>query len=243
MLTALLVLSCQPVWCQQELAEFSVDIDVAQFSADEDVAHVNLLLDGRRLVDAGQPREAITEYFDKVLSEYEAKYGNSEERIYCARTSTESFAYLLTAAAEEQEAFVLSETWANAHLMKGYALLELGRMSEGKSSIEQALTLSPYNSQYLSELAYVYQIEKNWPAALKYFQDAERFAEGFTPDNDKAFELAIARRGLGYVLVELGRLDEAEEKYRQCLAADPNDVKAKNELAYVLDLQKAEGAD
>jgi len=78
---------------------------------------------------------------------------------------------------------------------------------------------------------------------LKYFQDAERFAEGFTPDNDKAFELAIARRGLGYVLVELGRLDEAEEKYRQCLAADPNDVKAKNELAYVLDLQKAEGAD
>ena len=33
--------------------------------------------------------------------------------------------------------------------------------------------------------------------------------------------------------VELGKLDEAEKKYQQCLAADPKDTKAAQELEYV----------
>ena len=44
---------------------------------------------------------------------------------------------------------------------------------------------------------------------------------------------SCARRGQGYVLVELGKLDEAEEKYQQCIAANPNDNKAKAELDYI----------
>jgi hypothetical protein len=36
----------------------------------------------------------------------------------------------------------------------------------------------------------------------------------------RADELARARRGQGY-LVELGKLDEAEEKYQQCIARGP----------------------
>lgn len=37
----------------------------------------------------------------------------------------------------------------------------------------------------------------------------------------------------GYALVELRRWDEAEARYRQALALDPNDAKAKNELVYI----------
>jgi Flp pilus assembly protein TadD len=50
-------------------------------------------------------------------------------------------------------------------------------------------------------------------------------------------ELARARRGLGYVLVEMGKLNEAEKKYQQCLAADPKDTKAAQELEYVRGLR------
>lgn len=227
-LPILLILTAHPVWCQQESRTSS---------ADEDAGQVKLLSEGRRLLDSGKPKEAI-EYFDKVLANFEAKYGNSEKRIYCARDSTESLTYLIIAAEEKRDALVLTGTWAGAYFMKGYALLESGRISEAKSSIEQALVLSPHNSQYLSEMGYVYQIEKNWPKALKYFEEAENCAEAFSPPEDKLHELGVARRGLGYVLVELGRLSEAEEKYRQCLKSDPNDKKAKNELEYIHSLQK-----
>jgi tetratricopeptide (TPR) repeat protein len=49
--------------------------------------------------------------------------------------------------------------------------------------------------------------------------------------------LGRARRGIGYVLVELGKLDEAEKKYQQCLADNPKDSRAAAELEYVRNLK------
>ena len=146
----------------------------------------------------------------------------------------------MTAATDKQAADVLSSTWADAHYMKGYALLETGRLEEAKASIESAVTLSPGNAQYLSELGHVYSLEEDWPQALEYFETAEKSAEAFSPPEVKASELGRARRGVGYVLVELGRLDEAEDKYLQCLAADPDDVIARSELEYVRSLRDSQ---
>ena len=72
---------------------------------------------------------------------------------------------------------------------------------------------------------------------MKAFKEAEDNAN-LAPDVSRADELARARRGQGYVLVELGKLDEAEEKYQQCIAANPNDGKTQAELDYVRE-QKA----
>ncbi len=225
---SIMLLSSYPSWCQQG----SVAVP-----ADEDSKYAEALVDGRRLMESGDPAEAIREYFDRVLSEFDAAYGVNEMRYYCSRGPEETLLYLLTAAGNEQSAAVLSPTWADAHFMKGYALVEIGHLSEARSSIERAIALSPENSGYLSELGHIYQLLKDWPKALEYFRKAEQSAEAFSPTSVKAFELGVARRGMGYVLVELGRLDEAEDKYLQCLAADPNDVTARNELEYVRSLK------
>jgi tetratricopeptide (TPR) repeat protein len=79
-------------------------------------------------------------------------------------------------------------------------------------------------------------LEKNWTKAKEAFEKAEDQAPT-SPDESKAEVLGRARRGLGYVFVELGQLDEAEKKYRQCLAADPRDTKAAKELEYVRGLR------
>jgi Flp pilus assembly protein TadD len=121
--------------------------------------------------------------------------------------------------------------------MKAYALQDLRRLNDAKATLQQALKLSPFNSQYLAELGQIYTLEKDWPQAMKAFEEAEDNAN-LAPDGSRADELGRARRGQGYVLVELGKLDEAEEKYRQCIAANPNDSKAKAELEYVRE-QKA----
>src|SRR5206468_5442819 len=127
--------------------------------------------------------------------------------------------------------------WSDAYFMKAYALEELGRMGEAKATLQQALKLSPFNAQYLAEMGQIYAREKNWSKAVQLYREAEDNAP-LSPSEARAGDLARARRGLGYVLVELGKLDEAEKKYQQCIAANPNDSKAKAELGYVRE-QKA----
>jgi len=136
----------------------------------------------------------------------------------------------------KNKAIVLSSTWANAYYMKGWALEELRKLSEARAAIKQASELSPFNSQYLSELAYLYVLEKGWAKAEELYKSAEEHAS-LSPDDVKKVELGRARRGLGYVFVELGRLDEAEKKYLQCLKDDPKDQKAAAELEYVRNLK------
>ena len=69
--------------------------------------------------------------------------------------------------------------------MKAYALQDLGRIAEAKSAIKLALELSPWNSQYLSELGSIYQHEKNWPKAKETFEKAEEHAQ-LAPDDIKS---------------------------------------------------------
>jgi Flp pilus assembly protein TadD len=137
---------------------------------------------------------------------------------------------------KHQNAIVLSPTWANAYFIKGYCLQDLHRLAEAKKAIAQAVALSPTNSHYLCEMGEVYQLEKNWRKAKEEFQAAEDNAP-LSPDETRADDLARARRGLGYVYVELDQLAEAEKKYRQCLATNPNDTRARNELRYVQQLR------
>lgn len=99
-------------------------------------------------------------------------------------------------------------------------------------AFEHAIALSPYNSQYISELGNLYQSEKNWPKALERYTAADDGA-AFTPESQQIGDSTRAKRGIGYVLIELGRFDEAERKYQECLALDPHDEKAKQGLEYI----------
>ncbi|RUL70504.1 tetratricopeptide repeat protein [Dyella choica] len=102
------------------------------------------------------------------------------------------------------------------------------------------LTLSPFNSQFLSELGNVYENEKNWSSALDTFQSADGAAE-FAPPEQKATLRCHALRGQGFVLVEQHKLDEAAKKYNACLSISPGDQRSIDELGYVRGLQAKAG--
>jgi tetratricopeptide (TPR) repeat protein len=202
---------------------------------DKDPQAPRLLQDARALIKGKRLPEAI-EKCDRVIAAFNAHYEGRKEKIYCARTSAESLGYLLKAASDKVNAISLSATWADAYFIKAYALQDLGRFAEAKATLKLALDLSPMSSHYLSELGNIYQAEKNWSKAEESFAAAEDNAP-ISPDDVKAEELGRARRGLAYVFVEQGRLAEAEKKYQQCLAADPKDTKAAQELEYVRGLR------
>lgn len=208
---------------------------VAEAGPDNDPKLVSALQDAGRLIKEKKLAAAV-EICDATIARFRAAYSKRRETIYCAQTSAESLDYLLMATAGKNDAVVLSPTWADAYFIKGYALQDLGRLAEAKASILLALKLSPWNAHYLCEMGEIYQLEKNWPKARQAFVDAEEHTS-LLPDQARAAGLARARRGQGYVYVELGQLKEAEKKYEQCLATDPNDTRAKNELTYVRHLQ------
>jgi tetratricopeptide (TPR) repeat protein len=217
---------------------------LAATDPDKDAVLPKQIEEARALIDNKKPEAAI-EKCDQVIALFKTYYAKSQHRVFCARTSAENLGYLLKAAAEmnkgefaknKKDAIVLSSTWASAYFLKGYALQDLGRIAEAKSALMEALELSPWSSLYLSELGSIYKLEKNWKEAKKTFEAAEEHA-ALAPDELKAAELGLARRGQGYVLVELGQLAEAEKKYLQCLKDDPNDKKAAAELEYVRNLK------
>jgi len=201
------------------------------------------LTQAQALVDEKRPEEAIV-LLDQIVAYYAEKYPEGETRWYVARDPAETLAYLLDTAAghdrgvSAQDATVLQGYWADAYFLKGYALVELQRNTEAKEALEHAIRLSPYNSNYSSELGHIYQVEKNWEKAYESFAAAEDSTAFSLPDQ-KIAEATRAKRGLAYALIEMGRLDEAQAKLEECLRLDKGDQRAKQELEYLRQLRKS----
>jgi tetratricopeptide (TPR) repeat protein len=190
-----------------------------------------------KLLQQGKPAEAI-DGVDKVIAHFEALRKDKTDVAYCARSPAESLVYLLQAAKDKAPASVYGSAWCDAYFLRGYALIELGRTGAARAALERAVQLAPREAHYRSELAELYAREKNWNEALAAFDASATVAEESVEKERKNAELGRALRGKGYVLVELGRLDEAEAMYRRCLALDPADRKAMNELRYVQSRQQ-----
>jgi Flp pilus assembly protein TadD len=204
---------------------------------------------GDRLLTENQPEQAIREAFDPLIADYESRYVGDKITYYSARTSAEGLAYMLHAAAEHnrsgkgKDALLLDHTWAYGYYGKAYALIELDRPDDAMAELEKALKLAPYNPQFLSELGHVYQLRRKWPEMLKSNQSAEEFAQIASPEDRQAIEHARALRGQGFALIELGRLQEAENKFLESLKIDPSSLVARNELDYIQQLRsKAKAA-
>jgi tetratricopeptide (TPR) repeat protein len=200
---------------------------------ENDARQTQILKAGVQLLKEHRPAEAIQNYFDKVIASYEAMYPPDTKIIYCARSAPESLSYLAQAAKDDKTSLVIGPAWCDAYFLRAYGLIDLGRNAEARQSLEKAIGMSPKNAHYVSELASVYRIEKNWKEALAKYETAAQLARDFSPPESRVIELGEALRGKGYVLVELGRFDEAEATYKQCLEINPADKVAIGELGYV----------
>lgn len=201
---------------------------------ENDAKQMLVLNAGAQVLKNGHPIEAIDNYFDKVIAAYETTYpADGGTHIYCARNSTETLAYMLQAAKAQQNAIAIGPTWCDAYYLRGYALIELGRYTQARAALEKAIAMAPDSAHYLSELAGLHAREKNWPDALATFERAAQAARDFSTPESKDRVLGVALRGKGYVLTEMGRLDDAQAVYQQCLELNADDKAARAELQYV----------
>jgi len=203
---------------------------------DKDPATIaGFLQEAQNFAENKKPEQAVKKC-DQVIESFRKRYKDSTQVVYCSRSSTETLAYLFKAAFDKQNAIAISPTWADAHYVKAYALQDMGRIPEAKENLRLALELSPFNSAYLSELGHLLQSEKDWTGAKKLFKEAEEHVT-FSPEERAPADLARARRGFAYCLIEEGKLNEAEAIYRKCLEADPDDKRSIGELDYIRKLR------
>jgi len=210
---------------------FAADPPAATDAAANDSVAASLA-DAIQAVQSRRPGDAIP-LLDTVIAAREAQYAGEKRHLFCARSQEESLLYLLTeGAAKRQDAVIVDSSWCSALFLKGFALIDLDRADEAKAYYDRVVALAPSNAQYLGELAEWYKARRDWENALVYFRRAET-AAAVSPKDIQTHDRSRAWRGIGFVLIEQGKLDEAEAMFRKCLAADPNDQGAAHELGYI----------
>ncbi|KTT94603.1 hypothetical protein NS355_17205 [Sphingomonas yabuuchiae] len=190
-----------------------------------------------RSVRVHQPQAAI-DILTPVLATYDADHANETRRIYCGMSVQETLLYLTMAARDKVAAVAVPPGYCTALYLKGYALVDLGRVVEAKAIYERLLVLAPMYAQYQTEYGQLIRLEKDWPRMLAICTKAGE-AAGIADPAIRPIQQGAALRCQGYALVELHRYDEAEKRYRDALALNANDAVAQHELGYITQ-QRAE---
>ncbi len=123
--------------------------------------------------------------------------------------------------------------WARPSYSKAYYLLafislETGRKAEAKQHIDRALELEPDHPLLLCEKGLILQTMSEHEEAVGSFDTALR-SKGCVTGPEKARAL----RGKGVSLIDLGRLDEAEQAFTESLKIAPGNRIALDELEYI----------
>jgi tetratricopeptide (TPR) repeat protein len=165
------------------------------------------------LVKTGKSADGI-KLLDEIIATLEARYAENPAQFFCARSMPETVVYAGLGVKTKKAVTVLDQTWCYSYYYKGFALIDLGRGDEAKPYFDKAVAMAPMNSQFLGERGEWYKSRRDWPHALADFESAAGYA-GFSPDEMKSFDQRRAWRGMSFVRVEQGRLDEAEKLLRQ----------------------------
>ncbi len=187
---------------------------------------------GLAYMQAGMFGAAIVE-FDEAIKQCSASFSRSGTRFYTSRTTAENLMYSLEATRTGQPAEVADLICSDAYYLRGFTALTTGRNRDAEGFLKKAIAMAPANAMYLSALGHIYQTRGDWLQAIDYFSKAEESAKTYSPDVLRTSEFLRAKRGIGFNLIQLGRLDEAEQKYLECVDINGRDRNSLNELEYI----------
>jgi tetratricopeptide (TPR) repeat protein len=181
------------------------------------------------------------ERLDGVITWFEIEIKSTGTAGRCFANEKQFQTYAEEHPAEKITWFDLSYSDALGH--KAFIAVSEGRLDDAQKTLTRQCEVAPYEIGPHCERGYIFTERRNFVHALASYQAALDLAAKYSPEDAHR---PMALRGKGSALIELGRLDEAEQCFKDALALDPGNRLALNELGYIGELRarqkKAAGA-
>lgn len=203
----------------------------AQSPAEIDKGEMTLVNQAAALIVQSQPAEALP-ILDKVIVANQARYADEKRQVYSGQTLAMTLLNMGDAVAHKGDAVDAGPAYGQALFFKGYVLIDLDRAAEAGAFLDRAVALSPFNPQFLNEDGQWHAKRGDLDQALALYHRAEADV-ALAPEDAQTHIKAVTLRGEGFVLTDMGKLDEAEARYRASLAIEPNNSVSINELKYI----------
>lgn len=163
---------------------------------------------------------------EQGIALYNKTFANFPHRHYSVvrEEKAEALHYLTSANNPDAPVAILDRRWASFHKLRAeaYTILYLENrfspkntelaeyLNEAERSLSAALKLAPANTKFLEERADMHIWRKNWDAAQADLQAALKHAHLVNNEVIRESILLNIEQDIAYVLIERGRLDEAE---------------------------------
>jgi len=172
--------------------------------------------------------------FEKLLSENRKKNPGATYRCFSAKEEYDAY----------RKTTKKKIAWVDIAFARAYHLLAFVHINKKLFKLAEPILmlegdLAPMKADVHIELGSIANQTGRHAEAIKHYAKALELAEKF---KSQASNKGPALRGMGFALIEQGKLDEAEKKYQESLKADPGNKLALSELEYIKKL-KAEKAD
>jgi len=138
-------------------------------------------------------------------------------------------------AATNGEALVpLDLCYAELFQRKAFIQIERGDPNAALATLERKAVAAPTMANTFTERGFILNQLRRYEEARRAYEHALYLIARYPENPDEA----LAQRGLGYALTELGDLDAAERAYERSLELDPGNPLARNELGYIQHLRQ-----
>ena len=165
----------------------------------------------------------------EVLTFCNDKKNNNGARVFSVTSDAEAKEYQASAEPGVLTTFV-DHACPSAYKAAAFLSIRAKDSDAAFAYLDQAQALAPHWAEPLAERAYLIGSLGDRAASLEVYRAALDLAEKYP---SSAYLKPLILRGIGFALIELDRLDEAQRAFESSLQLEPTSELAKNELIYI----------
>ncbi len=172
---------------------------------------------------------AAWDALSSVLAFCDQQKGSDGKPVFSVTNDAEAKEYLAEAGSHARPRFV-DHACPQAYKTAAFLAVRAKESNAAFGYLDRAQELAPHWAEPLAERAYLIGSLGDRAASLEMYQRSLGLVEKYP---SSTYLKPLVLRGIGFALIELDRLDEAQVAFEASLAVEPGNELAKNELIYI----------